>query len=510
MGGWIGTVVRRLEEAHRAREAGPAWDGSAACTALLELLHADHAVAQPDEFADWKDLAAVFGLEDDDVAVLQVAAAAELDANVAAVLGLLRGLTHPSRATVGLALELAGVGTATPAAPARLGPGAPLRRHRLLEVRGDERWLARPLAVPDPVLGVLGGGRRLDPSLDVLRTVAVPCELPGSADLAAAIELSVPLAWVRCAPGTAGVAMAAGALRSIGLDWVALDLGHRPGTGDWTEVMVRATREAGLRGRALVVAGADAVPAAEAPAAFGVLADAVVPVVAVGDRSWDPGWLPTVPYLAEAAPLPADERERLWRSGLGGLADDDPELLGTLLGLRLTPEAVRRVTAHAHLLADAAEEPLAAGHVRQSARRVSGTGGAGSNVRSGGGGTEPGLGDLILPPNASMALRELVSWARVRDQVTARGPLRAKGSGIAALFAGRPGTGKTLAANVIAEELSIDLFQVDLSAIVDKYIGETEKNLEKVFQSAEALDVVLVLRRGRRAVRQPVGGARLA
>ena len=103
----------------------------------------------------------------------------------------------------------------------------------------------------------------------------------------------------------------------------------------------------------------------------------------------------------------------------------------------------------------------------------------------------PSFADLVLPEHAAASLRQLVSWARVRDQVTARGPLRAKGSGIAALFTGSPGTGKTLAANVIAEELSIDLFQVDLSAIVDKYIGETEKNLERVFQSAEALNVVL-------------------
>src|SRR6202012_1910910 len=69
--------------------------------------------------------------------------------------------------------------------------------------------------------------------------------------------------------------------------------------------------------------------------------------------------------------------------------------------------------------------------------------------------------------------------------------MKGRGNGIAALFTGSPGTGKTLAANVIAEELSIDLFQVDLSAIVDKYIGETEKNLERVFTSAEALNVVL-------------------
>ena len=66
-----------------------------------------------------------------------------------------------------------------------------------------------------------------------------------------------------------------------------------------------------------------------------------------------------------------------------------------------------------------------------------------------------------------------------------------KGTGIAALFTGAPGTGKTLAAHVIADNIGLDLMQVDLSGVIDKYIGETEKNLERVFAEAESLNVVL-------------------
>src|SRR5690606_10120335 len=66
-----------------------------------------------------------------------------------------------------------------------------------------------------------------------------------------------------------------------------------------------------------------------------------------------------------------------------------------------------------------------------------------------------------------------------------------KGTGIAALFSGSPGTGKTLAAHVVADALGMDLFQVELSSVVDTYIGETEKNLERIFNQAEQLNAVL-------------------
>ena len=100
----------------------------------------------------------------------------------------------------------------------------------------------------------------------------------------------------------------------------------------------------------------------------------------------------------------------------------------------------------------------------------------------------------MLPDHVSRPLHRFVSWAAHRDEVLADGRLvdvGGKGTGIAALFSGSPGTGKTLAAHVVAAELGLDLFRVDLASIVDKYIGETEKNLERVFHEAESLNVLL-------------------
>src|SRR5579863_6134235 len=66
-----------------------------------------------------------------------------------------------------------------------------------------------------------------------------------------------------------------------------------------------------------------------------------------------------------------------------------------------------------------------------------------------------------------------------------------RGLGISALFAGASGTGKTLAAEVLARELRLDLYRIDLSSVVSKYIGETEKNLRRVFDAAEDGGVIL-------------------
>jgi ATPase family associated with various cellular activities (AAA) len=100
--------------------------------------------------------------------------------------------------------------------------------------------------------------------------------------------------------------------------------------------------------------------------------------------------------------------------------------------------------------------------------------------------------DLILPPDESRQLRELS--ARHLGRETVYGPWQftpAPSVGIVALFAGPSGTGKTLAAEVVAGELGLDLYKVDLSAVVSKYIGETEKNLERIFGAAAAGDLVL-------------------
>jgi hypothetical protein len=103
-----------------------------------------------------------------------------------------------------------------------------------------------------------------------------------------------------------------------------------------------------------------------------------------------------------------------------------------------------------------------------------------------------GWDDLILPPDEASQLRELSARHRGREIVYGRWQFSpAPSTGIVALFAGPSGTGKTLAAEVVAGELGLDLYKVDLSAVVSKYIGETEKNLERIFGAAAAGDLVL-------------------
>jgi SpoVK/Ycf46/Vps4 family AAA+-type ATPase len=110
---------------------------------------------------------------------------------------------------------------------------------------------------------------------------------------------------------------------------------------------------------------------------------------------------------------------------------------------------------------------------------------------------EPAVGwdDLVLPEEPAQTLRELVDRVRNRDLVLGTWGLRVgggRGHGVTALFAGESGTGKTLAAEVVAGELGLDLFVAELSALVDKYVGETEKNLERVFEQAERGNAVLL------------------
>ncbi|MEU6785319.1 ATP-binding protein [Nonomuraea angiospora] len=96
--------------------------------------------------------------------------------------------------------------------------------------------------------------------------------------------------------------------------------------------------------------------------------------------------------------------------------------------------------------------------------------------------------DLVLPGEQTDLLRGLVAQVRHRATVMSTwgyGERRARGHGVTALFSGPSGTGKTFAAEVLAHELGQDLYRVDLSAVVNKYIGETEKNLRRVFDAAE-------------------------
>lgn len=103
--------------------------------------------------------------------------------------------------------------------------------------------------------------------------------------------------------------------------------------------------------------------------------------------------------------------------------------------------------------------------------------------------------DLVLPEKEKQVLQSVATHVRQRNKVYQQWGFASKGGrglGISALFAGASGTGKTMSAEVIARQLQLDLYRIDLSSVVSKYIGETEKNLRKVFDAAEAGSAILL------------------
>ncbi len=102
--------------------------------------------------------------------------------------------------------------------------------------------------------------------------------------------------------------------------------------------------------------------------------------------------------------------------------------------------------------------------------------------------------DIIVPEDQRALLRELIDTVRGRPLVLEAWGLGRKltsSQGVTVLFAGPPGTGKTMAAEIIARELGLDLYKIDLSTVVSKYIGETEKNLERIFNEASSSNAIL-------------------
>jgi SpoVK/Ycf46/Vps4 family AAA+-type ATPase len=159
---------------------------------------------------------------------------------------------------------------------------------------------------------------------------------------------------------------------------------------------------------------------------------------------------------------------------------------------RLGGDRIRRTARAALDLAAFEGTPLSAAHLRLAARQQSASG-LEQHARR----IRPDVGweDLVLPEQPLAQLHELAMRARHRDRVLGDWRLSAgggRGRGALALFAGESGTGKTLSAEVVAAELGLDLYVVQLSSIVDKYVGETEKNLERIFTEADRTDAVLL------------------
>jgi SpoVK/Ycf46/Vps4 family AAA+-type ATPase len=202
-------------------------------------------------------------------------------------------------------------------------------------------------------------------------------------------------------------------------------------------------------------------------------------------------------------PAPSPERQAArWRYALEGAADaisgdglvtgDVAALAEAVAAHRLDSGQLRRAADLAVRTAALAGRPVRPDDLRIAVRAQNGAGLERLARR-----VEPGVGwdDLVLPPATHRRLRELALRARHREQVLGQWGMRpggGRGRGVIALFAGESGTGKTMSAEVVAADLGMDLYVVDLSTVVDKYVGETEKNLERIFTEASAVNAVLL------------------
>ncbi|WP_127792213.1 ATP-binding protein [Agromyces sp. LHK192] len=436
-----------------------------------------------------REVAETFGLNDLDVDLLVVGLAADLDPRFERFFGYLNDDVSRRRPSAALAMELCGVGLTSAGDRARL-VGGPLITGSLMTLDDADRPLpTRALRVPDRVVGHLLGDDGGDRALDGVLQDSAPIDWGDGGEVARALAAGIRSVYVREHATSSGRAIAADALRSVGLDPIELDLAKIGSDEDGVQIARLVVREARLR-RAGLIAGP---VAPELPAeVLDALDASPQPTVLVGDAVWDPSRARTHPAVVEARASTTLERVELWRRELGR-AGSRLDVASATGQFRLRPEQVRRAARTARTQAALSHDggitiaDLTAGARAENgsaldrlARRV-----------------EPAVGwdDLVLPAATLSALREIELRARHREQVLGDWGMRpggGRGHGVVGLFAGDSGTGKTMSAEVVARELGLDLYVVDLSTVVDKYIGETEKNLDRIFTAAAGTNAVLL------------------
>ncbi|MFD3525341.1 ATP-binding protein [Streptomyces sp. NPDC058653] len=442
-------------------------------------------------------LAGEFTLTPLDVEILLIALVPDLDDRFEAFYGYLNDDVTRRRPSIGLALGLCGSTPADQEARARLAAESPLRAGGLLLVEDLERpFLSRALRVPDRVTAHLLGNDTPDPRLaDLLAPWRAVPGVGDPAPLAGVLSDGVRLAYLSEDQGGAGTALAASALTAAGLGVLGLDLARLAEDPSPADAVRALVREARLSGAGLVCAPLDAV-SREHPHLLRLLTATPVPTILVGRAPWDASWSTSPPLLLHAPRVEPSARGALWMDAYKQWAPaplpptiDAGHLLAPFL---LTPEQVTGAARSAAQTARLAGGVLTPDHVRQGARAQNAAGLDRLARR-----IEPTVtwDDLVLPPDTHAQLRELTARARHRDRVLGEWGMRpggGRGRGVSALFAGDSGTGKTMSAEVIAADLGLDLYTVDLATVIDKYVGETEKNLERIFTEAAGVNGVLL------------------
>jgi hypothetical protein len=460
----------------------------AAVRAVLEAYVAgtDGRRAPPDDDGPFAlpFLVRTFDLTPFERAVLVMCAACELDASFAELVARAHG--DPARTAPTFGLALAAFDDAHWSA---LSSARPLRRWRLVEPlrEGAQPLAAAALRIDERIVDALAGVEARDDRLDgILTPLDPPAGLvPSHAALARRIASalaeparSAPFVELCGADEPTRRDVVAHAARVLGVRALAFDAPAAARSGDPDATLRAATREA-LLSMAILYADADD----EAELRVAERLDAV-PLVVGCARRW--ATRRRTPVRFDAARPGAEEQRALWRDALGRNDGDATAEIDALVE-------------HFDLAAGA----IAAAAVRTASER----GVPGAAWRATLHTMRPHFGDLaqrvesgatwdtlVLPREVTDALRGIVAHVRHRTLVHDEWGFAGagnRGRGVAALFAGASGTGKTTAAEIIARELDFDLYRVDLAGVVSKYIGETEKNLRRLFDAAESGGCVL-------------------
>ncbi|MCB9744484.1 MAG: ATP-binding protein [Alphaproteobacteria bacterium] len=418
-------------------------------------------------------LSRTFGLDDFERATLTLCVGVELDPELAE----LCGAPGPS---FGLALS------SLPGAHwSAAGPAAPLRRWSLLELVGDHSPARCLLRVDERVFQHLLGVQYLDTALEGLLQPLSPPPAAGAEatleQLRVALEAHAGLVCLSGPEGSGAEALAAAALLAAGArPWRLPARGLPRELSAQAQLARRLDRESALSGLGLVLVLPEEPEALRAARDFAQGLSA--PVVLVGARPPSGGH---TLHVRLSRPDP-EAQALLWAQAL-----PEAPVLGAELAARYRLFPAELASAAAQARVGPAEQPLEA-RVREACRALH----------------RPHLDplaervalradwdDLVLPGPQRESLRRLAAQVRQRHQVlhgwgfARRGQ---RGLGCAALFAGPSGTGKTLAAEVLARSLDLDLYRIDLSRVVSKYIGETEKNLARIFDAAEGGGALLL------------------
>ena len=441
-------------------------------------------------------LCGTFGLSSFERDVLLLCAGMELDSSFPQLCASAQG--DPTRAFPTFSLALAAL--AEPHWSA-LTPAGKLRYWRLIELMTGGSLTLSPLRIDECVLHFLTGTPHLDERLsNLIEPVRSVGDLgPTHVALAERIvaawskangQSAMPVVQLCGKERTSKRAIAVTACQGLGLGLSVLSAQFIPTSPAELEAFIRLwCREAYLSRTALLI-DCEELELADASrtSAVGRFLEQTASPVMVSSRERRPAFERTT--IAWDVSKPSSSEQRLiWQSVLGDLSSPMNGQVERLVSqFSLSPPAIRAACVDA--TTDGME--LNAQQLWDACRKQ-----ARPRLDSLAQHIEPAAdwGDLVLPEPQFETLREIAMQLRHRSTVYecwGFGSKSSRGLGISALFAGASGTGKTMAAEVLAGDLRLDLYRIDLSAVVSKYIGETEKNLRRVFDAAEEGGAILL------------------